>query len=69
MLWFTLNTAVVTRIEGNERHGLTLGHVYERAGYAPRWLYHPDQLMHPVKRGENVVGTKWQRIFGSRLSG
>jgi thiosulfate reductase/polysulfide reductase chain A len=52
----------ITRIEGNKAHGLTLGHICERAGYASRWLYHPDQLMQPLKRaGERGEG-RWQKI-------
>lgn len=45
-----LKDGKITRIEGNEGHGLTLGHVCERVDYAPKWLYHPEQLMHPLKR-------------------
>jgi anaerobic selenocysteine-containing dehydrogenase len=57
-----LKDGKITRIEGNRRHGLTLGHVCERVGYAPRWLYHPDQLMYPLKRaGERGEG-QWQKI-------
>jgi anaerobic selenocysteine-containing dehydrogenase len=52
----------ITRIEGNKAHGLTRGHICERAGYASRWLYHPDQLMQPLKRaGERGEG-RWQKI-------
>ncbi len=52
----------VTRIVGNKEHQLTLGNVCERVGYASRWLYHPDQLMHPLKRAGNRGENKWQRI-------
>ena len=57
-----LKDGKVTRIEGNRGHGITLGHVCERIGYASRWLYHPDQMMHPLKRaGERGEG-QWQKI-------
>ncbi|MGQ9546490.1 MAG: molybdopterin-containing oxidoreductase family protein [Dehalococcoidia bacterium] len=57
-----LEDGKVSRIEGNKEHGLTLGHICERVRYAPKWLYHSDQLMHPLKRaGERGEG-QWQRI-------
>jgi thiosulfate reductase/polysulfide reductase chain A len=52
----------VTRITGNKDHALTLGNVCERVGYGSRWLYHPDQLMRPLKRaGERGEG-KWEEV-------
>jgi thiosulfate reductase/polysulfide reductase chain A len=52
----------VTRIEGNKEHQLTLGNVCERVGYASRWLYHRDQLMHPLKRVGKRGESRWQKI-------
>ncbi len=52
----------VTRITGNKEHKLTLGNVCERVGYGSRWLYHPDQLMRPVKRAGNRGEGKWREI-------
>ena len=52
----------VIRITGNKEHQLTLGNVCERVGYGSRWLYHPDQLMHPLKRAGNRGEGKWQEI-------
>jgi len=52
----------VIRVEGNKEHQLTLGNVCERVGYASRWLYHPDQLMHPLKRAGKRGEGKWERI-------
>ena len=52
----------VSRITGNKDHALTLGNVCERVGYGSKWLYHPDQLMRPLKRaGERGEG-KWQEV-------
>ncbi|RLC94391.1 MAG: hypothetical protein DRI39_03035 [Chloroflexi bacterium] len=52
----------VVRIEGNREHPLSRGFVCERTRIAPRWLYHPDQLMYPLKRvGQRGEG-KWQRV-------
>ena len=52
----------VTKIEANRENQLTHGHVCERVGYAIKWLYHPDQLMYPLKRAGNRGEGKWQRI-------
>lgn len=52
----------VTRVEGNREHQLTRGHVCERVGYAARWLYHPEQLMYPLKRAGDRGEGKWQQI-------
>lgn len=52
----------VTKVVGNREHQLTLGHVCERVGYASRWLYHPDQLMYPLKRKGERGEAKWQRV-------
>jgi thiosulfate reductase/polysulfide reductase chain A len=52
----------ITKIEGNKESRLTRGHVCERVGYATRWLYHPDQLMYPLKRAGKRGEGKWQRI-------
>ena len=52
----------VTKVEGNPKHPVSRGFICPRATHAPRWLYHPDQLHHPLKRvGERGEG-KWQRI-------
>lgn len=52
----------VTRIEGNKDHFLSHGFTCERPGIAPKWLYHPDQLMHPLKRVGKRGEGKWQRV-------
>ncbi len=52
----------VVKIEGNKDQFLSHGFTCERPGIAPKWLYHPDQLMHPLKRiGKRGEG-KWQQI-------
>jgi anaerobic selenocysteine-containing dehydrogenase len=63
-----LKDGKVTRIEGNRGHGLTLGNVCESVGYASKWLYHPDQLMHPLKQRGNAVKASGRKSAGSRLS-
>jgi len=52
----------VTNIRGNPDHPLTRGFTCERARIAPKWLYHPDQLMYPLKRVGKRGEGKWQRI-------
>ncbi len=52
----------IVKIEPNREHPLTRGFVCERNRLAIKWLYHPDQLMYPLKRvGERGDG-KWRRI-------
>jgi len=52
----------VVKIEPNRESQVSHGHVCERMGYAIKWLYHPDQLMYPLKRkGERGEG-QWQRV-------
>ena len=51
----------VVEIEGNPQHPISQGFVCERVRLATRWLYHPDQLMYPLKRvGERGEG-RWHR--------
>ncbi len=52
----------VIKTEGNPEDPLSQGFTCERNRLAIKWLYHPDQLMHPLKRvGERGEG-KWQRV-------
>ncbi|MFO8101043.1 MAG: molybdopterin-dependent oxidoreductase [Dehalococcoidia bacterium] len=52
----------VVKIEGNKDHILSHGFTCERPSIAPKWLYHPDQLMHPLKRVGKRGEGKWQQI-------
>ncbi len=40
----------ITNIEGNPKHPISRGFTCERNRLAVKWLYHPDQLMYPLKR-------------------
>ncbi len=52
----------IVKIEGNPEHPLSQGFTCERCRLAIKWLYHPDQLMYPLKRvGQRGEG-KWQRV-------
>lgn len=52
----------IVKIEPNRSHPLTRGFACERNRLALKWLYHPEQLMYPLKRmGERGEGN-WQRI-------
>jgi thiosulfate reductase/polysulfide reductase chain A len=53
---------IVSR-RGNPQHPLNQGHVCaKRFPNQVRWLEHPDQLMHPLKRAGERGENKWQRI-------
>ncbi len=52
----------VVKVTGNPKHPASRGFICQRAVHAAKWLYHPDQLMHALKRtGERGEG-KWQEI-------
>ena len=40
----------VVKVTGNPDHPASRGHICERGVNAPKWLYHPDQLQHALKR-------------------
>jgi len=47
----------ITRIEADPENRLSRGFSCQRLRYATKWLYHPDQLKHPLKRqGERGEG-------------
>ena len=52
----------IVKLEPNRKHPLSRGFACERNRLALKWLYHPEQLMYPLKRdGERGEG-KWKRI-------
>ncbi|MFC1942275.1 molybdopterin-dependent oxidoreductase, partial [Chloroflexota bacterium] len=52
----------VVKIAGNPDNPVTQGFTCKRVGHAIQWLYHPDQLMYPLKRVGKRGEGKWQRI-------
>ena len=58
----TVEDGKVVSIMGNPDHPMSHGFVCERVRIAPKWLYHPDQLMYPLKRRGRRGEGKWQRI-------
>ena len=58
----TVEDGKVVSIKGNPDHPMSHGFVCERVRIAPKWLYHPDQLMYPLKRSGRRGEGKWQRI-------
>lgn len=52
----------IVKVTGNPDHPGSRGHICARAANAPKWLNHPDQLKHALKRvGERGAG-KWEQI-------
>ncbi len=58
----TVEDGKVVSIRGNPDHPMSHGFVCERARIALKWLYHPDQLMYPLKRIGRRGEGKWQRV-------
>jgi anaerobic selenocysteine-containing dehydrogenase len=52
----------VVKVEPDQEHRLSRGFSCERLKYAVKWLYHPDQLKHPLKRTGKRGEGKWQEI-------
>ena len=52
----------IVKVEGNPEHPTSQGFICERNHLAINWLYHPDQLMHPLKRTGDRGEGKWQRV-------
>jgi thiosulfate reductase/polysulfide reductase chain A len=48
---------------------LSRGFSCERPRYVVKWLYHPDQLKHPLKRTGKRGGGKWQQISWEQAIG
>lgn len=59
----------VVKLEPNPEHRLSRGFNCERMKYALKWLYHPDQLHHPLKRTGKRGEGKWQRISWEQAIG
>src|SRR4030043_659083 len=52
----------VTRGEGDKNHPFNQGRLCAKGLAIPQYMYHPDRVIHPLKRvGERGEG-KWQRI-------
>jgi len=52
----------IVKIEPDPENRLSRGFSCERPKYAIKWLYHPDQLHHPLKREGKRGEGKWRRI-------
>jgi len=52
----------IFKVEPDPDNRLSRGFSCERPRYAIKWLYHPDQLKHPLKRVGKRGDGKWQKI-------
>ncbi len=52
----------IVNIKPDPDNQLSRGFSCERPRYAMKWLYHPDQLKHPLKRAGKRGEGKWQQI-------
>lgn len=59
----------VVKIEPDPDHRLSRGFNCERMRYAIKWLYHPDQLLHPLKRTGQRGEGKWRQISWEQAIG
>jgi len=56
-------TGKLVRVEGNPNHPVSRGFVCkDRVTHSVEWLYHPAQLLYPLKRVGERGENKWQRI-------
>jgi thiosulfate reductase/polysulfide reductase chain A len=52
----------MVKIRGNPDNPVSRGYTCKRIASAIQWLYHPDQLQHPLKRAGRRGQGKWVRI-------
>jgi anaerobic selenocysteine-containing dehydrogenase len=53
---------IIVKVEGNPDHPASHGFICQRGVSAIKWLYHPDQLKHALKRVGKRGEGKWQQI-------
>ncbi|MEM1586413.1 MAG: molybdopterin-dependent oxidoreductase, partial [Candidatus Bathyarchaeia archaeon] len=60
-------TGKLIRVEGNPEHPVNRGYAcLERIRHIVDFIYHPDQLMYPLKRVDERGSGQWQRISWSQ---
>lgn len=64
-----IKDGVITKVEPNPENRLSQGFGCIRLQYAIKWLYHPDQLKHPLKRQGKRGEGKWLRITWEQAIG
>jgi anaerobic selenocysteine-containing dehydrogenase len=66
LIYVDKKTGKIVKVEGNPRHPMNRGWVCRDRdmvdNWAGKWLYHPDQLLYPLKRVGKRGEGKWQRI-------
>ena len=65
----TVEDGRVKGVAGDPQNPLSRGFVCERARLVPQWLYHPGQLMYPLKRAGRRGEGKWERITWDQAFG
>ena len=51
----------VTKVEGDPDHPITKGSLCPRCLALTEYIYHPDRIIHPMKRGQGHHGKIWRR--------
>jgi thiosulfate reductase / polysulfide reductase chain A len=59
----------IVKVEPDPDNRLSRGFSCERPRYAIKWLYHPDQLRHPLKRAGKRGEGKWRQISWTEAIG
>ena len=58
----------LVKIEGDPEHYITKGALCARALAIKEYLYHPDRILHPIKRAREDRGKdKWEQCGKHRL--
>jgi len=57
-----LKDGKVVKVEGDKRHPWNQGRLCPKGLAIPQYMYHPDRVMHPLKRVGARGEGKWQRI-------
>ncbi len=57
-----LEAGRVVKVTGDPDHPMSRGYICSKGRASPELLYHPDRLLHPLKRAGGKGENKWERI-------